>query len=179
MRRVLPLLLLGLLSCGDGSTFDTFTIRARAPSGMEGAGPAIVPGAVDRIDVVIDPADNVTFDPMPSMSFEGEDVLVRISPAGEYVLSLQSAWIERNMVMTDTSWIVDIPLYVDGAQEPVSGNPALTIYFNQLGGPLGEELIGQSAPQGLVWPPPTDAPPTTLQVLCRVGYETECQTPTP
>jgi len=180
MRRFLPLLALALLSCGDGSTFDTFTIRARAPSGMEGAGPAIVVGAVDRIDVVIDPADNVSFDPVNYPPFEGDDVIVRISPAGEYVLSLQAAWVERNLERTDTSWIIDIPLYLDGVQDtpPPGGSPSVTVFFNQFGGPLGEEPIGVSAPVALPWPPEAGSL-TTIQLLCRDGYETECQTPTP
>lgn len=178
MRRALPLLLLGLLSCGEGSTFDTFTIRVRAPSGMEGAGPAIVPGAVDRIDLVIDPADNISFDPVNYPPFEDGDASVRISPAGEYVLALQAGWIDRNMEMTDTSWIVDIPLYVDGVQEPVSGDPTVRIFFIQFIPGLGEEIIGEAA-RGLPWPPDPEAAPTTIQLTCRVGYETECQTPTP
>lgn len=177
MRRWLPLLLLGLLSCGDGSAFDTFTLRARAPSGMEGAGPAIVPGAVDRIDVVIDPADNVTFDAVNYPPFEDGDVSVRISPAGEYVLALQRGWIERNQETTDTSWIVDIPLYVDGTQEPVAGDPTVRILFVQFIEGLGEEPIGEAA-RGLPWPPDPGSL-TTIQLTCRVGYETECQTPTP
>ncbi len=177
MRRLLLASLLGLLACGDGSTFDTFTLRARAPSGMEGAGPAIVPGAVDRIDVVIDPADNVSFDPVTYPPFEDGDVTVRISPAGEYVLALQRGWIERNLQMTDNSWIVDIPLYIDGMQGPVPANPTVRVFFVQFIEGLGEEPIGEGA-SGLAWPPDPGSLPT-IQLLCRVGYETECQTPTP
>ncbi|MBO6935620.1 MAG: hypothetical protein JJ863_11615 [Deltaproteobacteria bacterium] len=177
MRRLLPLLLLALLSCGDGSTFETFMVRARAPSGMDGAGVAIVPGAVDRIDVVIDPADNVSFDPVNYPVFEDGDVTVRITPAGEYVLALQQGWIERNMEMTETTWIIDVPMYVDGTQElPLSGDPTIRIFFVQFGA-LGEETIGEAS-RGLPWPPEPGST-LTIPLTCRIGYETECQTPTP
>jgi len=177
MRRVLALLAFAALSCGDGTTYETFTIRARAPSGMDGAGPAIVPGAVDRIDVVIDPADNVTFDPVNYPPFEDDEVIVRISPAGEYVLSLQGPWVERNLERTDTTWIIDIPMYLDGVQELPIADPTVTIYFNQYGGPLGEEPIGEAS-RGLPWPPEPGST-LTIPLTCRIGYETECQTPTP
>ncbi len=177
MRRWFPLLALSLLSCGDGQTFDTFMVRARAPSGMDGAGVAIVPGAVDRIDVVIDPADNVSFDAVNYPPFEDGDVNVRISPAGEYVLSLQAAWIERNMEMTDTTWIIDIPMYVDGTQElPLTGDPTIRVFFVQFGA-LGEDNIGEAS-RGLPWPPEAGST-LTIPLTCRIGYETECQTPTP
>lgn len=178
MRRCLPLVALALVSCGDAATFETFTIRARAPGPSDGAGPAIVPGAVDRIDVVIDPADNVSFDPVNYPPFEDDTVTVRISPAGEYVLALQAAWIERNLVMTEDRWIVDIPLYIDGVQEvPLSGDPTIRVLFTQFGGPLGEDTIAEAV-RGLPWPPEAGST-LTIPLTCRVGYDTECQTPTP
>ena len=177
MRRFLvAALALAGLSCGDADTFDPFYLRLRAPSGMEGAGPAILPGAVDRIEVILDPADNVRFDEMVFPELEGGDAVARISPAGEYVISFNAAWIDRNREDTDVTWLVTIPLYIDGVQMEAPANPPqLRVRFVQSGA-FGDEAIAEDI-RTFPWPPEPGVE-TTIQLICAVGAEMECQTPT-
>ena len=178
MRPLFALALTAAMACGDTApTFELFYIRARAPSGMEGAGPAIVSGAVDRIDLIVDPADNGTFMNFNYPPFEDDQVVVRRTSAGEYQISLGLGWIEANEQRTDNSWFVDIPLYVDGEQSVLAPDPDVTVRFVQFAAG-GEEEIGSAVRVGLAWPPEPGTT-VTLPLTCRAGYDTECLTPTP
>ena len=179
MRRfLLAVLSLGALACGgdDAVGIEPFYLRARAPNEALGAGVPIVPGAVDRIDVVLDPANNGTFENLNYPPFEDGDVIVRRSAAGEYVISLGQGWIDRNRVTTD-SWYVDVPLYVDGDPSLTAPDPDLYVRFIRFG-ELGEEEIGSVTRLAVPWPPDPGST-LTLQVTCRAGYDAEYTTATP
>ena len=164
---------LALVSCGD-DFFPTFTLRLRAESLADGANSEVVAGAVDLIDVVIDPANNVDFDVFEYAP--GVDHNVRRTAAGEYQLSLLLEYIEANRVSTDTSWYVDVPLYIDGLQgEPVT-TTRLTVLFSR-SGDAGREIIAE-ARRDFPWPPES-GDLTAITVFCLDGYDMQCQTPTP
>ncbi|HJL03857.1 MAG TPA: hypothetical protein RMH85_03810 [Polyangiaceae bacterium LLY-WYZ-15_(1-7)] len=170
MRRVrLPLLFLSfalLASCGDEPPIPATIVNLVGDDGSIGSGP-IAPGAVDEVQLVLvpDPADG-RFPPQEQRVFD-EGVESRISSAGEWVLTLGSAYVEANVLAAET-FRMDVPLYAEEEMDGATQMPTLRVIFFQ-----GGERIAESNPRFVPWPlqPGTSIPVT---VLCGTGSETAC-----
>lgn len=166
-------LVFGLLlvaACGGGD--DSFTLRI---IGSDGAGDrlAISGTAIDQVQLILDPALNARFDPRAEESFEGGDVLTRVSAPGEFVITLQSAYLERNLIpRAGGGFDLDVPLRMESEMMGSVPNPSLQILLIQRDAVGMPDTIGTFT-RGLVWPLPAGET-EVVTIGCIEGREALC-----
>jgi len=148
MRASILALALLALSCGGDDTVDPFVLQLIASDGS--SSDAIVQAAVTDIVVIIDPDDNVDFEPAMPVTYElGANA--RIDSAGQWVLRLPGDWIERNAYALGSTFAVDVPLYQTG-EIPEVDDPTLNVLFIQRDDATGEEVVIGEFRRFLAWP---------------------------
>jgi len=169
------LFLLGL-GCGGGGP-EPFVLRLIADDGSAAGGPGngIIQNAVDRIQVVLeaDPSSGNSFAPLAPRVFDGGDVETRVSAAGEWVITLERAYIDDHAFVSGTTFAVDIPLQPeDTTDDPSVRDPTLRVAFQR----QGEVIAGTE--RFLSWPP---APGERLNVVifCPEATRFQCQNSPP
>ena len=167
MRRLLPLMLLGLVQCGDGGP-PPHLLRIVADDGSL-MGNAIIQAAVQEIEVVVVPdvADG-RFEPMEPRPIMGGDAEVRVTAAGEWVLKLRKRWIDAHAEPNGSTFQVFVPITTDQGEEAMVRDPTLRVAFLRNG-----ERIATSNPRFLQWPPPPGEE-TVVNVFCPEAFRLQC-----
>lgn len=171
-RTFLLGLCLSASACG-GSGPEPFVLRLIADDGSAPGGPgnAIIQRAVDRVQIVVapDPSTGNAFDPAEPRVFDGGDVETRVSAAGEWVITLERAYLDDHAFPHGTTFAVDVPLSVqDTTDDPSVRDPTLRVSFQRRG-----EVIA-STERRLVWPP-TPGTQVDAVVFCSDATRFQCQ----
>jgi len=164
-------LALPALGCG-GDGPEPFILRLIADDGSTPSGPGngIILAAVDKIQVSITPDRTMgnSFDPLMPRLFDGGDVETRVSAAGEWVITLNRAYIEDHSFIQGTTFAVDLPLIPqDTTDDPSVKDPTLQVRFQRQG-----EFIAFTE-RRLAWPiVPGEVLPVT--VFCEDATRFQC-----
>ncbi len=161
---------LGLaLACGGGGE-SPFVIEVAGDDGTV-AGSPIAPEVVDRVQIVIapQPIDGL-FAPMPERVFEGGRARTRISAAGEWVLTLERAWLDDHAAPGDVLRFSTLLSREDSA-DGATTSPTLRVLFYR-----GPDVIAESTPLNLEWPLRPGGE-VSVTVLCRFGLAAQCAGP--
>lgn len=170
MRSFVLGLALFSLSCGDSTS--AFTLQIIGSSGG-GDRIAVQGSAVDQIILILDPALNVRFPPRPEESYEDGDVLTRVAAAGEFVITLQQAYLERNVIpRPGGGFEIDVPLHLEAEMMGEVPDPSLMVQFIQRDATGTAEIIATFT-RGLAWPL-VDGEMESVTVSCLDGFETQC-----
>jgi hypothetical protein len=155
-----------LTACGgDGPA--PFALTVIGDDGTVASAP-IVRSAIDRVQVVLAPqAIDGPFAPMPERVFDGGAASTRVSAAGEWVLTLERAWLD-DFANAGESLRFDVLLT---PEEPTDGavmDPTIRVLFYR-----GTELVAESTPRFLEWPLAPGGS-TSVTVVCRSGATESC-----
>lgn len=170
MRSTILFGLVVCMSCGDVAS--PFTLQVIGSSGAGDRG-AVQGSAVDQVVIILDPAMNVRFPPQAEESYEDGDVLTRVSAAGEFVVTLQKAYLERNVIPRDGGGFeIDVPLSMEAEMMGEVPDPSLIVQLIQRDAGGTAEIIG-SFTRGLTWPL-IDGETQSVTVGCLDGLEAQC-----
>jgi hypothetical protein len=150
--------LLASSACGgDGPT--PFALTVVADDGSV-AGPPISLDAIDRVQVVITPQSiDGRFAPTEERVFEGGAATTRVTAAGEWVLTLERAWLdEYTSPISGRSFVV--LLEREEAMDGATMDPSLRVLFYR-----GTEEVAKSTPRFVEWPLP-EGGTTSVTVIC-------------
>ena len=168
MSRWVPLLSL-VLACGGGGE-SPFVIEVVGDDGSV-AGAPIAPEVVDRVQIVIAPQPiDGPFAPMPEQVFDGGRARTRVSAAGEWVLTLERAWLEDEAAPGDVLRFSAL-LSREAAMDGATADPTLRVLFYR-----GPDVIAESTPLTLEWPLRPGGE-LSVTVLCRFGLAAQCAGP--
>lgn len=155
-----------LAACGsDGPT--PFALTVIGDDGTV-AGAPIVRSAIDRVQVVLAPqAIDGTFAPMPERVFDGGAASTRVSAAGEWVLTLERAWLD-DFANAGESLRFDVLLVPEERTDGALMDPTIRVLFYR-----GTVLVAESTPRFLEWPL-VPGGSTSVTVVCRGGATETC-----
>ena len=156
------------------SVVEPFVVNILASNST---GPVIRP-AVDRIEILIDPAENVRFDAISPTEYD-DGVEASVTSAGEFRLRLARSWIDENWLENGSTFRVEVPLYHDG-DVPDVPNPLMRVNFLRAPRGGGSEEVIADTQQGrnIDWPLEPGGE-VSVQVQCRLGFELQCQNTDP
>ncbi|MEZ4252480.1 MAG: hypothetical protein R3B99_30085 [Polyangiales bacterium] len=160
------LLALLLASCGGGGA-DPFVLAIVGDDGSVGGAP-IARSAIDRVQVVLVPqAIDGPFAPMAEQVFDGGAATARVTAAGEWVLTLERAWLDDNAESTDALRLF-VLLAPEATTDGATLDPSLRVLFYR-----GTEVVAESTPRFVEWPlvPGNE---TNVTVVCRAGAADAC-----
>jgi hypothetical protein len=156
-----------LAACGsDGPT--PFALTVIGDDGTVASGAPIVRSAIDRVQVVLAPqAIDGPFAPMPERVFDGGAASTRVSAAGEWVLTLERAWLD-DFANAGESLRFDVLLTPEERTDGALMDPTIRVLFYR-----GTVLVAESAPRFLEWPL-VPGGSTSVTVVCRGGATESC-----
>jgi hypothetical protein len=156
-----------LAACGsDGPA--PFVLTVIGDDGTVAAGSPIVSDAIDRVQVVLAPqAIDGTFAPMPERVFDGGAASTRVSAAGEWVLTLQRAWLDE-FADAGESLRFDVLLAPEERRDGAAMDPTIRVLFYR-----GNVVVAESMPRFVEWPLAPGGS-TSVIVVCRGGATESC-----
>ena len=159
------ILVLGACDGGDGPSPYVLTVVADDGSV---AGPPISLDGIDRVQVVITPQPiDGRFEPMPERTFDGGAASTRVTAAGEWVLTLERAWLDEYTDPTSERSFV-VLLEREEAMDGATMNPSLRVLFYR-----GTEEVAKSTPRSLEWPLP-EGGAASVTVICDADDASLC-----
>lgn len=154
-------------SCG-GDAADPFVLQVVGDDGSVGS-TAIARAAIDRVQVVLTPqAIDGPFAPMAERVLAGGDATARVSAVGEWVLTLERAWLDDNAQDAGGSFRFFVLLQPEESMDGATLDPSLRVLFYR-----GTEVVAESTPRFVEWPLRAGAE-TNVTVLCRSGASDLC-----
>ena len=155
-----------LTACGsDGPT--PFALTVIGDDGTV-AGAPIARSAIDRVQVVFAPqAIDGPFAPTSERVFQGGAATTRVSAVGEWVLTLERAWLD-DFANAGEALRFDVLLAPEEAMDGATMDPTLRVLFYR-----GTDLVAESTPRFVEWPLP-EGGSTSVTVVCRSASTDLC-----
>lgn len=154
-----------LTACGsDGPTPFALTVIGDDGTVDE----PIARAAIDRVQVVFAPqAIDGPFAPTAERVFQGGAATTRVSAVGEWVLTLERAWLD-DYANDGESLRFEVLLAPEEAMDGARMDPTLRVLFYR-----GTDLVAESTPRFVEWPLP-EGGSTSVTVVCRSGETDRC-----
>lgn len=168
------LTLLSLTACGE-DTPDPPVMRIRSFG--------VVQTAVQQVEIVLRPvAAAQMFDMRGDRAFYGGQVTTRTNLAGEYVITIEEAFITPRAQRSTDPRIVfqfDLPMSGEGqTDDPTISDPSLEVFFRRRGMCPAEQNLCRIARGQRFFPYPLEPQEgnllATADVMCTTGFEREC-----
>ena len=164
----LTMTLLSGAGCAAEEGFFILKLIGPEPSaGLDG----VTLDAVDQIRITLDPQENVDFSSRTEMDYDEGDVTTRVTTAGEFIITLQRGYLQRNSVRGTVGFVLDVPLVMETAMLGEARDPALFIEFLQT--TAGGTVPIASFRRALPWPLDPERI-ETVTVRCIAGMQTQC-----
>jgi hypothetical protein len=168
--------LLSLTACGEDAP-DPLVMRIRSFG--------VVQTAVHQVEIVLRPvAAAQMFDMRNERMFYGGQVTTRTTMAGEYVITVDEAFIAAHAERTMDSRIVfqfDLPMSNEGqTDDPTISDPSLEVFFRRRGNCVDEQNLCRIARGQRFFPYPLvlpmgGGPVATADVMCiSPDHDREC-----
>lgn len=144
----------------------------------------VVQTAVHQVEIVIRPvAAAQMFEMVPDRSFYGGQVMTRVTMAGEYVITLDEAYVTAHAVRpmdTSVQFRIDLPIRAENhVADPTISDPGLEVFFRRRGACPTEQDLCRIARAERFFPYPLvdmpGGPEVTAPVMCiSPDHDREC-----
>ena len=163
LRSIVAALALSLAaSCGGDDGPPAFVLQINSMG--------VVPTAVSRIELVIDPVDlDRNFQMVPDGTHAGGEIFTRVSGGGEYVINIEQGYIDRNHVRPPSGpvFTLDVPLQGPSQDDSSIRDPVVRATFIR-----GTERIALGE-RFVPWPLPPGGE-AVLSVTCLSEFGRQC-----